>query len=77
MEDLPEPPSPGELGELPEPPSPREIGELPEPPAPGELGMLPPPPGRDVICECGATFRIKTVAMKRVKCPVCDAKISL
>jgi hypothetical protein len=77
LEDLPEPPSPGELGELPEPPSPGEIGELPEPPAPGELGMLPPPPGRDVICECGATFRIKTVAMKRVKCPVCDAKISL
>ena len=66
-----------EVEELPEPPSPSELADLPEPPAPGELGLLPPPPGRDVTCECGATFRVKSVEMKSVKCPVCDAKISL
>jgi subtilisin family serine protease len=66
-----------EVEELPEPPSPSELADLPEPPSPGDLGLLPPPPGRDVTCECGATFRVKSVEMKSVKCPVCDAKISL
>ena len=65
------------LEDLPAPPSPTELEGLPAPPAPGELGLLPPPPGRDITCECGANFRVKSVEMKRVKCPVCDTKIIL
>ena len=62
--------------ELPEPPSSREMEEdLPPPPTPMELGALPPPPGRDVTCDCGANFRVKSLELKHVKCPVCNEKI--
>ena len=50
---------------------------LPPPPTPMQLGTLPPPPGRDVTCECGATFRIKSIELKRVTCPVCSERIKL
>ena len=62
--------------ELPPPPSSTEIAEeLPLPPSPMELGTLPPPPGRDVTCECGANFRVKSLELKYVKCPVCSERI--
>ena len=64
--------------ELPAPPSPSELeGELPPPPTPMELGTLPPPPGIDVICECGANFRVKSIELKYVPCPVCSERINL
>jgi hypothetical protein len=64
--------------DLPPPPSPAEIiEELPPPPSPMELGTLPPPPGRDIVCECGASFKIKTIELKYVECPVCSERINL
>ena len=64
--------------ELPLPPSPSELeGELPPPPTPMELGTLPPPPGIDATCECGANFRVKSVELKHVQCPVCSERINL
>jgi len=64
--------------ELPPPPSPSELeGELPPPPTPMELGTLPPPPGIDVTCECGANFRVKSIELKYVQCPVCSERINL
>ena len=64
--------------ELPPPPSPYELeGELPSPPTPMELGTLPPPPGIDATCECGANFRVKSVELKYVQCPVCSERINL
>jgi len=64
--------------ELPPPPSPSELeGELPPPPTPMELGTLPPPPGIDATCECGANFRVKSVELKHVQCPVCSERINL
>ena len=62
--------------ELPPPPSHAEVSEeLPLPPSPMELGTLPPPPGRDVTCDCGANFRVKSLELKYVKCPVCSERI--
>ncbi|MDP7312657.1 MAG: hypothetical protein QF831_04400, partial [Candidatus Thalassarchaeaceae archaeon] len=62
--------------ELPPPPSSDELAdELPLPPSPMELGTLPPPPDRDVTCECGANFRVKSLELKYVKCPVCSERI--
>jgi hypothetical protein len=64
--------------ELPPPPSPSELeGELPPPPTPMELGTLPPPPEIDVICECGANFKVKSIELKHVQCPVCSERINL
>ena len=64
------------LEELPSPPSPTDLPEeLPPPPSPMQLGTLPPPPGRDVTCECGAIFSVKSLDLKYVKCPVCDERI--
>jgi hypothetical protein len=64
--------------ELPLPPLPSGLeSELPPPPTPMELGTLPPPPGIDVVCECGANFRVKTIELKYVQCPVCSERINL
>ena len=62
--------------ELPLPPSELD-GDLPPPPTPMELGTLPPPPGIDVTCECGANFRVKSIELKYVKCPVCSDRINM
>ncbi|MBO58359.1 MAG: hypothetical protein CMA77_05125 [Euryarchaeota archaeon] len=63
---------------LPPPPSAEDLSDdLPPPPSPMELGTLPPPPGRDVTCECGAIFRVKSLDLKYVKCPVCNDRIDL
>ena len=51
--------------------------ELPPPPSPMELGTLPPPPGRDVTCNCGAIFGVKSLDLKYVKCPVCNDRVDL
>ena len=66
-----------EVQTLPSGPVLTNLAALPPPPTPTELGALPPPPGRDVSCECGATFRIKTLELKRVECPVCFERINL
>lgn len=63
---------------LPPPPSAEDLSDdLPPPPSPMELGTLPPPPGRDVTCECGAIFRVKSLDLKYVKCPVCNDRVDL
>jgi len=67
-----------DIEELPSPPPLSALdGELPPPPSPMELGTLPPPPGIDVTCECGANFRVKSIELKHVQCPVCAERIKL